>query len=53
MAYPRKGEVVNSGVFCINCEFVEQKEELDEGDSCRGCGCSLDSHVKVDVVVTD
>jgi len=44
-------EVHATGIWCKDCEFFEDGDNLTSG-SCRGCGCSSESHVTAQVVST-
>lgn len=44
-----KGELVESGDWCEDCEFLEVSEEIVD-DRCLSCGCPSSKHFKVKVV---
>lgn len=42
--------IVSEGVWCIDCEYVEEPDW--DGDRCMACGCHRARHRQAQVVVT-
>ena len=46
-----KGDILETSIYCTDCNFVENPYELEpDDDRCGACGCDKEAHVDVQVV---